>query len=116
MRGGAGPLVAGVPTVPQPSAAKWHREAGWNKPAPTGKSKLSVTAGRYDDGTLRRVFRSIEAPSDRAAAVALASFVTEVKATPQPSQKQDRVITVDAAVEQFLTEHLWARRAASRRR
>ena len=74
--------VAGIPTVPQPSAAKSRREAGSMRQTAPGKWELSVTAGRYDDGTLRRVFRSVEASSDRAAAVALASFVTEVKATP----------------------------------
>ena len=72
----------------------------------SGRWELSVTVGRYDDATVRRVFRTVDATSERAAAKALASFVTGVHDSPFPARRQDHTITVNTAIEQFLGEHL----------
>jgi integrase len=83
-----------------------RRAAGSMRKTDAGSWELSVTAGRYDDGTIRREFRTVHVPSERAAARALATFVVEVQSNALPSRRQDRSVTVDAAVEQFLNEYL----------
>lgn len=102
--------VAGVepPTgVDVQASAGRRRSTGSMRQLSPGRWELSVTLGRHDDdGSVRRAFRRVDASSERAAAKALASFVAEAHASPPPANRADRSITVDAAVEQFLTEHL----------
>lgn len=71
-----------------------------------GVWKLTVSAGRYDDGRARRVSRTVHAATEAAATRALAAYVTEVHSEPLPSSRSDLDITVDDAIEQFFTEHL----------
>jgi integrase len=68
--------------------------------------KLTVTAGRYADGHVRRLHRTVRAGSEAAARRQLAGFVADVRDAPLPEHRSDRDVTVDEAVEQFLTEHL----------
>ena len=68
--------------------------------------KLTVTAGRYAEGRVRREHRTIRAASELQASRELAAFVTEVHESPPVPSSAERVLTVDAAIEQFLTEHL----------
>ena len=97
-------LLAGVSKPAPPT--KTRRGAGSMRETAPGRWELSVTAGRYDDGKVRRLFRTVEASSDRMASKALATFVAEVEATPLPNSRQERSMTMDEAVEQFLNEHL----------
>jgi integrase len=71
-----------------------------------GVWKLSVSAGRFDDGSVRRVHRTVRADTAAEAARALAEFVTEVHNSPLPDKKADRDVTVDEAIGRFLAEHL----------
>jgi hypothetical protein len=71
-----------------------------------GLWKLTVTAGRYADGRVRRVHRTVEADTEAVAIRALAGFVAEVRQAPLPEHRHDRDVSVDKAIEQFLTEHL----------
>ena len=97
----------GAESSSAPSPRRGRRAAGSMRQVSSGRWELSVTVGRYDDATVRRVFRTVDATSERAAAKALASFVTGVHDSPLPARRQDHTITVNTAVEQFLTEHLF---------
>jgi hypothetical protein len=77
----------------------------------SGVWKLTVTVGRYADGSQRRGHRTVHVRSELEATRALARFVTEVRDSSLPASKPDRDITVDEAVEQFLTEHLQSERS-----
>jgi integrase len=71
-----------------------------------GVWKLSVSAGRFDDGSVRRVHRTVRAGTVAESARLLAEFVTEVHNSPLPDKRADRDITIDEAIERFLTEYL----------
>jgi integrase len=71
-----------------------------------GVWKLTVTAGRYADGRVRRLHRTVPADSEAEARRHLAAFVAEIRAEPLPERRHDRDVTVDEAIEQFLSEHL----------
>ena len=71
-----------------------------------GVWKLTVTAGRYADGRVRRVHRTVRAGSEAEARGQLAGFVAEIRDAPLPERRSDRDVTVDEAIEQFLTDHL----------
>jgi integrase len=80
--------------------------AGSMREVSQGRWELSVTSGRFSDGSVRRLYKTVEAPSRREASRALATFVSEVQSSALPAERQDLHITVDAAIEQFLAEHL----------
>lgn len=82
------------------------RGAGSKRRIRAGVWQLSVSAGRFDDGSPRRVHRTVHADSELEATALLAAFVTEVRQQPQPARQDLRDLTVDEAVEQFLDEHL----------
>jgi integrase len=71
-----------------------------------GVWKLTVTAGRYSDGRVRRLHRTVPADTEIEATRELAAFVAEVRRDRLPNHRQDRDVTVDEAIEQFLNEHL----------
>jgi integrase len=71
-----------------------------------GVWKLTVTAGRFADGRVRRLHRTVRADSEAEARRQLAGFVAEVREAPLPEHRRDRDVTVDEAIELFLTEHL----------
>jgi integrase len=75
-----------------------------------GVWKLTVTVGRFADGSQRRVHTTIHARNELEATRALARFVAEVRDSSLPGSKLERDITVDEAVERFLTEHLQTER------
>jgi integrase len=68
--------------------------------------KLTVTVGRYADGSQRRVHTTAHAANMLEANRALARFVADVRNSSLPASKPDRDITVDEAVDEFLTAHL----------
>ena len=71
-----------------------------------GVWKLTVTVGRFADGSQRRVHTTVHAQNELEATRALARFVAEVRDSSLPRSRLERDITVDEAVERFLTEHL----------
>jgi NADPH:quinone reductase-like Zn-dependent oxidoreductase len=68
--------------------------------------KLAVSAGRYADGSVRRLHRTVHVRGDVEASQALAEFVAEVRSATAPRTRVERDVTVDEAVERYLTEHL----------
>jgi integrase len=75
----------------------------WIRP---GVCKLTVTVGRWDDGTRRRLTETVYVDTELEADRELARFVSEVEDAPLPDAKADRDVTVDEAIERYLTEHL----------
>src|ERR687898_999621 len=57
------------------------RPGGW---------KVTVTAGRYDDGSKRRLHRMVRADTEATAALEQAAFAAEVRGSPLLERKQDR--------------------------
>ena len=91
---------------PQPAKKRAPRGSGTKRQVRRGVWKLTVTAGRWADGSPRRVLRTVRAGTDTEASAALADFAAEVRRGSLPDGKDDRDITVDEAVERFLVEHL----------
>ncbi len=71
-----------------------------------GVWQLSVSAGRFEDGSPRRFHRTVHADSELEAAAMLAAFVTEVNQQSKPVRRGQRELTVDEGIELFLNQHL----------
>src|SRR6202034_2828094 len=71
-----------------------------------GAWELRVTVGRWEDGRPRTLYRHISAGTEAEAAAQLLAFVEEMSAAALPETRDIRDLTVDEAVERFLTEHL----------
>ncbi len=71
-----------------------------------GKWELRVSLGRWDNGRPRSFTRTVSAKSKTAAANALAEFVDEMTQSSLPKSRDLRGLTIDEAMERFLTEYL----------
>ena len=71
-----------------------------------GKWELRVSVGRWDNGRPRSFTRTVPAKSKTAAANALAEFVEEMTESSLPKSRDLRDLTMDEAMERFLTEYL----------
>jgi integrase len=68
-----------------------------------GVWKLAVRAGRFDDGTPRRLYRTVRAANATEASRLLAEFVAEVRGdAPSTTSRELRDLTVDSAVRLYL--------------
>jgi integrase len=67
-----------------------------------GVWKFTLTRGRYTDGRPRRIYRMIEADNETEARRLKAAIIAEIDASPLPNRTDDRDMTVNGAVEQFL--------------
>jgi hypothetical protein len=101
VRGASGADAAPPSRKPRSSAG-----SGSKVEVRPGVWKLTVSAGRFDDGSVRRLHRTVRADGNAEASRALAEFATEVHSSSLPGKRPDRDITVDEAIERFLTEHL----------
>jgi integrase len=72
----------------------------------TGRWELRVTVGRWSDGNPRTLYRTVEASGESDAAAQLVSFIDEMRSAQQPSDRSVRDLSVDQALELFLTEYL----------
>lgn len=93
-------LVGGPP----PERARRRRSAGegsLDKVGP-GRWKLTIARGRYDDGKLRRTYRTIKADTEAEANRAAARIVGEVDDARLPSKQADRDLTIDEGIERYL--------------
>jgi integrase len=68
-----------------------------------GVWKLTVTAGRFEDGRVRREHRTVHAKGEDRANRALAEFAAEVRRAPLPRTQVERDMCVDDAIALFLT-------------
>lgn len=92
-----------------PSQARRSRSSrggGSKREVRKGVWQLTVTAGKFADGSSRRVHRTVHADNETEATALLAEFVTEVNHQPQSTRKDLRDLNVDEAMKTFLDEHL----------
>ena len=82
------------------------RGGGSKRQIRPGVWKLSVSSGTYSDGTQRRSNRTIAARTGAAAARELAAFAAEIHANPLSANRDAVELTLDAALEVFLVQHL----------
>jgi len=68
--------------------------------------ELRVTAGRWNDGRPRRLYRTVNADNETEATDALVIFVEEMNAAQHAESRELRDLSVDEAVERFLSEYL----------
>jgi len=71
-----------------------------------GVWELTATVGRFEDGTPRRLYKTVRASNATAATQELATFVAETRSAPRVVRKALRDMTFDDAVEMYLSEHL----------
>ena len=71
-----------------------------------GSWKFTIARGRYDDGSLRRVYRTIHADTEAEANRESARINAEVDDARLPSKKDDRDLTIDEGIERYLEEYL----------
>jgi integrase len=71
-----------------------------------GKWELRVSLGRWENGRPRSFTHTVSAKSKTAAAEALAEFVKEMSDASLPTSQDLLDLTVDEALERFLTEYL----------
>ncbi len=72
----------------------------------SGTWELRVTVGRWSDGRPRTYYRTVGATGGTDASAQLVSFVDEMRSGQQSSDRSVRELTVDEAIEIFLTEYL----------
>lgn len=102
--------------VDHPSMLPRSRKgAGSMRQVGAGRWKLTVTGGRHPDGSSRRAYRAVRAVNKADAARQLSAFVAEVGDGHQLPARGLRDLTVDEAIERFLTEHLSGEKGRSDR-
>ena len=82
----------------------------------SGKWEFRVSLGRWDNGRPRSFTRTVSARGKAAAAAALTEFVDEMSDASLPKSQEMRDLTVDEAMERFLTETWPGRRDGRKRR
>jgi hypothetical protein len=98
-------LEDGTETTPQ-RRARSRKGTGSMRAVRPGTWELRVTAGRWDNGRPRSLTRTVSAKTEAAAASRLKEFVDEMSAAQLPKSQDLRDLTVDEAMERFLTEYL----------
>ena len=92
------------PTPARPTRAR--KGTGSMRLIRPGTWELRVSVGRWEDGRPRTLNRSVAAKSEAEAAAQLVAFVDETSRAQLPDSRQERDVTVDGAIERFLTEYL----------
>jgi len=96
-----------APDIKEPRRPSRSRKgAGSMRLLRPGTWELRVTAGRWEDGRPRTLNRTVSAKSEAEAAAQLVAFVDETSRTQLPDSRQERDVTVNEAIERFLTEYL----------
>lgn len=93
-------------TAPAPRRSRGASGAGSLREVSPGLWELSVSAGKFDDGRPRRVYRRVRAETRADAQRELAALVVELCGQPTVVPAAGRDLTLDVAMEQYLTEHL----------
>src|SRR5919106_2039934 len=86
----------------RPGGSRSPRGSGSKVQIRPGVWKLRVTVGRYAEGSVRRVHRTVRAGTAAEAAHALAAFVAEGPESPPVESKGDRGVTGNEAIERVL--------------
>lgn len=99
---------AGASVTPgqRPRRSRGASGAGSMRQVAPGTWELAVSAGKYDNGSPRREYRRVRAVSRSDAQRQLAALAREVQEQPGVVARAARDLTLDDAVERYLTEHL----------
>jgi integrase len=98
--------LEGAPEASQTHQRRARKGTGSMRLIRPGTWELRVTVGRWEDGRPRTLNRSISAKSEAEASSCLVAFVDETRQTQLADSRHERDITVDEAIERFLTEYL----------
>ena len=90
----------------RPAQGRARKGTGSMREVRPGSWELRVTAGRWTDGRVRTLNRTVAAANEREASELLRAFSEEISRSQLPADRDTRDMTVDQAVETFLTEHL----------
>jgi hypothetical protein len=71
-----------------------------------GSWELRVTSGRWSNGRVRTLYRTVGADNEADAASQLVTFLDEMAAANHPEERDIRELTMDEGIEQFLTVYL----------
>jgi integrase len=71
-----------------------------------GSWELRVTSGRWSNGRVRTLYRTVAANNEADAASQLVTFLDEMASANHPEDRNLRELTMDEAIEQFLTVYL----------
>jgi hypothetical protein len=71
-----------------------------------GTWELRVTVGRWEDGRPQTLNRRVSANGEAEAAAQLVTLAVEMSRAQLAQTRDDRDVTVDEAIERFLTEYL----------
>ena len=96
----------GAINASQPRRARARKGTGSMRRIRSGTWELRVTVGRWEDGRPRTLHRNVSAGTEGEAAAQLVNFVEEMSAAALPDTRDLRDLTLDDAIERFLTEHL----------
>ena len=100
-------LKPGAPVTP-PSRGRARKGMGSMRELRPDTWELRVTAGRWADGRVRTRCRTVTAGGEADAAAQLVAFLNEMAAAQHPSDRQTLDMTVDQALDRFLSDYLGA--------
>jgi integrase len=96
----------GVMEANPTASARARKGTGSMRLIRPGTWELRVTIGRWEDGGPRTLNRSVTSDTKAEAAAQLVNFVDETNRAQLPDSRRERDVTVDEAIERFLTEYL----------
>lgn len=96
----------GDPTRNVRPRSRGRKGMGSMREVRSGSWELRVTSGRWSNGRIRTLYRTVAADSESNAASQLVTFLEEMAAAHHPEDRNLRELTMDEAIEQFLTEYL----------
>ena len=100
--------IEGLRIVPaRPRVGRARKGSGSMREVRPGVWTLTVTAGQYDDGRPRRLYRQVKVANAQEAARELAAFVDDARGEQRVvARRADRNLTFDEAVERYLDVYL----------
>lgn len=95
--------LRGLSAPEQPPGRQRSRDGrGTKTEIRPGVWKFTVSAGRYRDGSRRRLHRTVQADTDEVAERQLVAFAAEIYDQPQLERREDRDLTVHELVARYL--------------
>jgi hypothetical protein len=98
--------LEGAPERSPQRHSRARKGAGSMRLVRPGTWELRVTIGRWANGRLRSLTRTVSARTESMAAALLVEFVDEMSGAQLPSTQDLRDLTVDEAMTRFLDEYL----------
>jgi integrase len=100
--------VEGADEILKPRRTRARRGTGSMRQLRRGTWELRMTAGRWSDGRVRTLYRTVKADNETDATTQLIAFVDEMGGAQHPEDRAVRELNIDEAIELFLTDYLRA--------